>query len=174
MPAISLSSKFSRFKSQYDKSCMGLCGRLIQKGDTVYGTKEKPLSPKGRWFIVCPDCFKRLSETSEAADASSDIRADEYHLAEGGDTTMGSEAAEGTKATMEGSTDLLRELISVEAEREKAMAQEREQKRQAKREAAMKAKQEREARKNIPWTPEWLWENAEWRWNRGAAVCEGE
>ena len=147
-----MKSKFSRFQAKYEKPCANSCGRDIREGDVVYGTKDPSVSPKGRWFIICRDCYDKLD------DAALERPEEKPKLDVG----------------LEDASAMLREFIECEDDMRRQKAEERKRRKEGEREAALRRQKESEARKNIPWTLEWLWEHAEWRWNKSAAAACGD
>lgn len=109
-------------------------------------------------MILCPGCYEALDTvTDKIAKPGVPGVPVEFHLLE----TKPSEtikALESKPPTESESAELLREFIEA-AEQDQIKARKREERR------AERLAREREERKNTPWTLEWLWEHAEWRWS---------
>lgn len=137
-----MKSKFSRFQARYAKPCANRCGREIREGDIVYGTKDPSISPKGRWFIICRDCYDAALERPEEKPK--------------------------LDVSLEDASAMLREFIELEDDMRRQKAEERKRRKEGEREEALRKQKE------SPWTLEWLWEHAEWRWNKSASAACGD
>lgn len=69
-----MTGKWATFATSYNSKCE-VCGKKLDEGKTVYGTKSPDfVKKKGKsWFIVCPECHANGVEPTKTADAVKSI-----------------------------------------------------------------------------------------------------
>jgi len=135
--------KWSGFPASFDSKCKG-CGGVIKEGGSVYGTTEMPTSGKGKWYVVCPDCYKKYY--ADLADKPPSVE------------EMTLEAVATPSAT---DTEMIGNML--------AMLQGENKSEGLKFESVPDEEQNQQKKPNIdnivkakPWSDEWVKENATW------------